>query len=94
MSQIPARYEEAAAPDPALDRLVGRVMTATRGYHFSQQDVALIIGDALWQCAHAIRAGEMVEIPEIGTFRRGFTRFGLRIDFVRADGLLETNHVD
>lgn len=94
MSQIPARYEEAAAPDPALDRLVERVMVATRGYHFSQQDVALIVGEALWQCAHAIRAGEIVEIPEIGTFIRNATRQGARIAFVRHDGLLETNHVD
>ena len=94
MSQAPARYETAAEADPALDRIVERVLYATNGFEFDRADVTLIVGASLWQCAHAIRAGETVEIPEIGTFRREATRHGPRIDFVRNDGLLETNHAD
>lgn len=78
--------------DPALQRIADRVMWATDGLGYQRDDVLAIVHEALWQCAHLVRDGHRVEIPEIGTLQLASRTDGLWLDFTPDAGLLESNH--
>lgn len=57
-------------PDPDIERLTDWAIADARPYldHLHRRDIAHVIGAALFQAARAIRRGERVTLPEIGTF--------------------------
>ena len=58
------------ADDLALALLVERVETALRGHDIPASDLALIIGETLFQVARLVRLGATVDLPELGLIRR------------------------
>lgn len=78
---------------PALLRLAERVHWALCARHITQADVVDVIAEALWQIAHAVREGQDVEIPEVGTLRWVplLGAGGARLEFTPDHGLYEEN---
>lgn len=97
--ELPAQWAELPSeplqpePPPALLALAARTQRALVDEGLTREQIELVICEALWQIAHAVREGQDVEIPEVGTLRWVplLGAAGARIEFVPDDGLYEEN---
>lgn len=77
------------ADDVALEVIVARVDDALRGHDIPASDLALIIGETLFQVARLVRLGATVDLPELGLISRRRMLGCTRVEFQPHPSLLE-----